>query len=88
MPKLSKNQLEVLRLMSEGWELGRSHGFDGDRPWWMQKGGLGRGGDSKKVNSNTTFSLYKKGLIYKPDPKTEFPTEHWALTEKGKEAIK
>jgi len=53
--KLSKTQLEVLRLMNEGWELGRNNdGGWGGRQWWMQKGGLGYGGDDKTINSATS----------------------------------
>jgi len=85
--KLSKVQLEVIRLMKEGWELGRSSGF---RPsWWLQKNGLGKGGETKRImNFSTCLKLYDLGLIYKPSPKLEFPTEHWALTDKGKEVLK
>lgn len=84
--KLSKTQLEVIRLMKEGWELGRNvtNGRDVGHQWWMQKGGLGYGGEDKTVNSATAWKLYHLGLICKPNPNLEFPTEHWALTEEGK----
>jgi hypothetical protein len=83
--KLSKTQLEVLRLMNEGWELGRtSSSFSGERQWWMQKGELGCGGETKSLNARTCWKLYDLGLIEKPNPNLEFPTEHWRLTDKGK----
>ena len=83
--KLSPNQIEVINLMKEGWELGRNctSGRDIGRQWWMQKGGLGRGGEAKTINSATAWKLYHLGLITKPNPNLEFPTEHWALTEEG-----
>ena len=83
--KLSKTQLEIIQLMKEGWELGRDgSSCYGGRQWWMQKGGLGYGGEDKTVSSATAWKLYHLGLICKPNPNLEFPTEHWALTEAGK----
>ena len=73
--ELSKTQKEIVNLMRNGWELGGSmSGSGGD---WIQKGGLGKGGDSKNVNANTTFALYKKGVICRGLRK--FPTEHYLL---------
>lgn len=83
--KLSKTQLEVLRLMASGeWELGFTSGF-GDAHYWMQKGGLGRGGETKKINVKTGHALYRKGFTELS--KLGFPTSHYRLTEKGQKAL-
>jgi hypothetical protein len=61
MMQLSKAQSRVLQLLQEGWELGVSSGIVGNA--WLQKNGLGRGGETEFVNYNTFHSLYKRGLI-------------------------
>lgn len=82
--KLSKVQREVLELMDHGWELGRSTSdFCGGCS--VQKGGLGRGGESKKVNSNTWHALWKKKLIRCVD--SSYPTEKYALTVFGRKVL-
>ena len=85
--KLSKSQEEVLRLMSKGWELGRSSSIGDGRQWWMQKGRLGYGGETKSLNARTCWKLYHLGLIEKPNPNLEFPTEHWRLTKEGQRYV-
>lgn len=59
--KLSKRQQELVDLMKSDWQLGKSMGFSGR--YWLQKGGCGKGGESKDVNANTAYALYKAGLI-------------------------
>lgn len=59
--KLSKTQQEVLHMMRNGWELGTSSGLHGRS--WLQRGGLGRGGEVKRVSYATVYSLFKAGLI-------------------------
>lgn len=78
--KLSETQREVLRLMSEGWELGSTGGFKPS--WWLQEGGIGRGGKTKDVRSTTHLSLLGLGLIEQAAHK--FPFTYYRLTEKGK----
>ena len=79
--KLSKIQIEILKLMSEGWELCSSTTFDLSSSTWLQKGGCGKGGQTKCISIATKHALFKKGLIgYK---KYEFPTTRWFLTKKG-----
>lgn len=85
MSKLSKSQLELLKLMADGWELGKD--ATGSSGWWMQKGGLGRGGEAKNVHLTTAHNSYKKGLIKRDDTKPHFPSTHYCLTEKGKKAV-
>jgi hypothetical protein len=57
---------EVLKLMSEGWELGYHQGCSRsskDR-YWLQLGGLQRGGESKDVHASTVAKLINAGKIY------------------------
>ena len=75
MNKLSQRQQEVLDLMNAGWELGLDIAFHGQP--WLQKGGLGRGGDSKRISHATLFALHKRGLI--KIAKREFPLETYRL---------
>ncbi len=76
--KVSKTQEEVLRLMAEDWELGTTGGFE--PRYWLQKGGIGRSGESKTVSSATFFALWDKGLIEKESAK--FPFTYYKLTDK------
>ena len=59
--KLSKAQQEVVDLMREGWELGVSTDFTGR--CWLQKGGCGKGGETKDVRSTTVGALREAGVI-------------------------
>lgn len=79
--KLSQRQQEVIDLMKAGWELGRSIGGLTNRSW-MQKDGLGRGGETKDVHSNTFFALEDKGLIEVEYEK--YPRAKYRLTNKGR----
>ena len=75
--KLSKPQQEVIDLMRDGWELGTSMIMDSRS--WLQKGGCGRGGDTKEVNASTKHALYVRGLIERKT--TEFPLVTWKLVD-------
>lgn len=57
--KLSRVQQDVIDKMRNGWELG-CYSMSGCR---LQKGGLGKGGETQIVSHSTVHSLYKKGLI-------------------------
>ena len=74
------NKDEVITLMREGWELGRSMSFDGSA--WLQKGGWGKGGETRDVWSNTMQSLYRSGLIELESEK--YPTARYRLTDFGR----
>jgi hypothetical protein len=78
--KLSDNQKEVIKLMREGWGLGKSNGLSTRS--WLQKNGIGRGGEAKTISNNTFLSLVKKKLI--AQKKYDFPTATYILTELGK----
>lgn len=59
--KLSKAQQTVIDLMNEGWEMGVSKGYYSRI--WLQKNGVGKGGESKNVHLNTFCALRDIGLI-------------------------
>lgn len=59
--KLSMAQQEIIDKMSNGWELGFAESFN--CRFWLQKGGCGKGGETKGVRSTTVASLQGKGLI-------------------------
>ena len=83
---LTKVQLEILSLMNSGWQLGRGEGVDFRA--WLQKGGVGRGGETKEVRFNSFFSLWTKGYI--EVDKQGFPTTTFKLTgkyDKGAENV-
>ena len=85
--KLSKTQAEVVELMRQGWELGESSGFD--YHVWLQKGGIGKGGEVKKVSSSTVHALWKKKVIVVA--KRDYPNSIYKLVsfmEKWEEIIK
>lgn len=81
--KLTKAQQEVINLMGQAWELGTSSGITSR--CWLQKNGLGRGGDTKTISYVTKNKLESMGLIvgtYK------FPITKYELTELGKQHVK
>lgn len=61
MKKMTKAQQEVIAMMRDGWELGASTSFDGR--CWLQKGGCGKGGETKSVNHKTVAALRESGVI-------------------------
>lgn len=77
MKKLSKTQQEVVELMRSGWELGQGMNLYGRT--WLQKGGCGRGGDTKNISSATLFALRKANAI--KVKKREWSLETYELTE-------
>jgi len=74
--KLSPAMQEVVDCMVAGWELGLSVGQAGHP--WLQKDGLGRGGDTKDVRLDTFYALYKRGLIKAIDTNA-FPNIRYRL---------
>lgn len=84
--KLPERQREVLALLLTGdWEIGINRGLHVRA--WIQKGGLGKGGESQDVNFNTFHSLYIKGLINRNKEPMFTRPEHWHITQKGREAV-
>ena len=59
--KLSKVQQNVLDKMRDGWELGMSHSFGVN--CWLQKDGIGKGGESEDIRYSTLSVLFQKKLI-------------------------
>lgn len=77
--KLSEKQKMVIQLMRDGWQLG----FDRlSNRSWLQKNGLGRGGETAEVKRSTLQSLRKHELIVNGGHK--YPVTQLMLTEKGK----
>jgi len=79
--KISPKQRELLMLIGDGWEIGISTGFKPRA--WIQKGGLGRGGEAKDVHFNTFHSLRVKGLIAQNNELPYANPEHYHRTQKG-----
>lgn len=75
MRKLTPIQQEVIDLIKQGWELGTSTDLSGFSR--LQKGGLGKGGETKHVKSSTVHTLEYLGYIERGESK--FPTLHWRL---------
>lgn len=84
MTKVTKKQAHVLQLMNEGWELGVSSSLTSHI--WLQQDGLGRGGNTEGVHTNTFKGLYTRRLIKQKT--RSFPTRLWGLTEAGIAAAK
>lgn len=59
--KLSKVQQDVLDKMRNGWELGIDTALY--EYYWMQQGGLGKGGKSQNVSKATVRALVNRNLI-------------------------
>ncbi len=89
--KLTKKQIEILTLMNLGWELGKNtstsaRNISHNRVWWLQKGGIGRGGESKEIHGKVNIlNLYQEKLILSTG--FNFPSEKYYLTKKGKKLL-
>ena len=84
LSKLSVRQKEILQLLSTGeWEIGTSWG-----DVWMQKGGLGYGGESKIVNWNTFQALRIRGFIAQVTQRVFEQPQRYYITDKGKERVR
>ena len=88
MKKLSKKQEEVVDLMKQGWELG-SYWINVSPSnmkivYKLQKDGLGKGGESVKVNKKVMSSLWEKDIIdYKANKSTDY-RDRYKLSKIGK----
>ena len=82
--KLTKAMKAVLGLMASGWGLGAGSGIMAGRPW-LQKGGIGRGGETINTNWNTVAALGFRKLIKQH---YKFPTATFSLTPLGRRALK
>lgn len=82
--KLSKAQRDLLEKIASGeWELGTSTAMASRRrSAWIQRGGIGRGGEAVAVSHATVHALYRRGMITYGDK--SFPTRTWKVTEKGR----
>ncbi len=80
MKKLSETQIEIIKLMREGWQMGVS--LAGSSRIWIQKDGVGRGGETKKVTSPVYNGLKERGVLECVD--NDFPTAKYNLNELGK----
>ena len=80
---MTKKQKEVIKLLQSGdWELGeRERQLNASTPlpkgYWLQKGGLRKGGEVKKVSQKTVYSLIKMGVL------TPFVLRQSSLTMEG-----
>ena len=59
--ELSATQQRILNLMANNWELGKHYGVN--TRYWIQQGGLGRGGKSENLKGSTVRKLLYAGLI-------------------------
>lgn len=78
--KLSSTQIWVLELMSNGWELGHSKGYS--PRFWLQKNGVGKGGESKSIAYPTFTKLLALKLIC--ITQEGYPVDRYSLTDIGK----
>jgi len=79
--KLSNKQKEVIKLMREGWEMGKGTSYFHSAAR-LQKGGIGCGGDVYKMSLNTFNALVDRLLIVESGRK--YPSFIYTLTELGK----
>lgn len=75
MKKLSKAQQKIIDLLNSGWEIGWM--LDSSDRCWIQKGGAGRGGESRNVNISTARALREAGNIVCVESK--FPTARYRV---------
>lgn len=81
-PKLSIKQKEVIQLMKQGWELGQLNASTPlPKRYWLQEGGLRKGGKTKNIRETTVYSLIRLGLL------TPIILRQSSLTPKGENII-
>lgn len=73
---LTPKQREVVDRLREGWELGVSKSLDRQRVW-IQKNGVGRGGESVDLRPRTFEALKSAGLLV--PSKSKYPTYAYVL---------
>lgn len=84
MKKPTLKMLEILGLMVNGWELGKDVDFNGR--WWIQKGRLGCGGETKSnLHRGMIQGLIDRGLIERGQ--YHFPTTKCYITPAGRKAL-
>jgi hypothetical protein len=77
--KISNTQKEIITLMREGWEMAKSNTMNARS--WIQKNGIGKGGETKNLTVSTFISLCEKGIIEQKE--YGFPSSTFKLTELG-----
>lgn len=79
----------IALLQSGEWELGYGDGSRGDGRYWLQQGGLSKGGKSVNIRASTVRAMEKRGLIeiVPRQPKQPFWLRRYRLTEKVSEAV-
>lgn len=75
--KLTPKQKEIIELLKDGWELGKSEGLT--PRVWIQKGGISKGGESKDLRIDTFISLINSRAIIISEE--GFPISKYKLTE-------
>lgn len=83
-PKATELQLGILSRMADGWALGVSHANNSGGAW-LQKNGIGRGGETISVMASTFRGLRNKGFI--EVKRKGFPASEMQLTQAGREAL-
>ena len=72
---LTPAQQHIVERLRNGWVLGLEMTLAGG--YWLQQGGLGRGGATESVHANTAHALYKRGVIR--SIRRVFPVEEFQL---------
>jgi hypothetical protein len=54
---------EILRLIQNDWELGWSDGIRDNGRFWIQRGGLCKGGESRAVHASTARRMIARGWV-------------------------
>ncbi len=74
----------VRTLILDGWQLGSSSELAG-ADWWLQKGGLGAGGETRQVHAATGWKMWKEKRIKEANTETTpwYRTDY-ELTEPNK----
>ena len=75
MKGLSAAQQYVIDRMNDGWELGADRTMHGR--CWIQKGGIGHGGEAETISISTFQALQQRGIVRSKGH--DFPTERFEL---------
>lgn len=81
-PELSEAGREVLEKLADGWQIGRSS----RGRTWMQRHGVGNGGDSQNIHGNVFAALMAREFIKHTGG--TWPNYKFDITPAGREAIR
>lgn len=84
--KLTKLRAQILNRMRDGWEMGMAPKLRLGTSYWIQRNGVGRGGETQRFNSST-FEYFLSNKLIELKAK-RYPTSIYQLAPLGHDIVK